>query len=122
MYKIHPTGFIRLADDAFIPADPENTDYRAVQTWVAAGNTPAPQDVVSTVPQSVTRYQGRMALHQENLLADVEAIIASADQPTRIAYEAGTWERGSQFVADMAAMLSLTSTRVDNLFILAGSL
>jgi hypothetical protein len=32
----------RLADDAFIPPDPANTDYAAYLEWVAAGNTPEP--------------------------------------------------------------------------------
>lgn len=30
----------RTADGAFIPADPENTDYKNYLAWVAAGGTP----------------------------------------------------------------------------------
>ena len=33
---------LRLADNAFIPPDPANTDYAAYLEWLAAGNTPAP--------------------------------------------------------------------------------
>ena len=33
---------LRLADNAFIPPDPANTDYVAFLDWVAAGNTPEP--------------------------------------------------------------------------------
>lgn len=33
---------IRLTDNAFIPFDPNNTDYQAYLVWVAAGNTPQP--------------------------------------------------------------------------------
>ena len=33
---------LRLADNAFIPPDPSNTDYREYLAWVAAGNTPEP--------------------------------------------------------------------------------
>jgi hypothetical protein len=33
---------LRIADDAFIPPDPENLDYQEYQDWLAAGNTPDP--------------------------------------------------------------------------------
>ena len=37
----------RLADNAFIPSDPTNTDYAAYLKWVAAGNTPEPAPIVA---------------------------------------------------------------------------
>jgi len=34
----------RLADNAFIPFDLDNTDYQAYLKWVSEGNTPEPAD------------------------------------------------------------------------------
>ena len=34
----------RLTDNAFIPMNPDNTDYQAYLAWVAEGNEPLPAD------------------------------------------------------------------------------
>lgn len=33
----------RLADNAFIPLDPANTDYQKYLEWLAEGNEPLPE-------------------------------------------------------------------------------
>ena len=35
---------LRIADNAFIPFDPANTDYQAYLKWLEEGNTPLPAD------------------------------------------------------------------------------
>ena len=36
----------RLSDNAFIPFDPDNTDYQEYLAWLATGNKPLPVDEV----------------------------------------------------------------------------
>ena len=51
MYQLYPDdyagsvqGIKRLADNAFIPFDPANTDYQQYLKWLEEGNTPLPPD------------------------------------------------------------------------------
>jgi hypothetical protein len=37
-------AILRINDNAFVPADPANTDYQAYLKWVAEGNTPLPAE------------------------------------------------------------------------------
>ncbi len=34
----------RIADNAFLPTDPANTDYQEYLKWLEEGNTPEPAD------------------------------------------------------------------------------
>ena len=47
---------LRLADNAFIPPDPANTDYAAYLEWLEAGNMPEPAPMVEP-PAPLTTEQ-----------------------------------------------------------------
>jgi hypothetical protein len=54
MYQLLPdtimgatTCIKRIADNAFIPFDPANTDYQQYLAWLEAGNQPLPADEVT---------------------------------------------------------------------------
>ena len=50
MYKLHKNlaaeinAIIRQEDGAFIPMNPDNTDFVEYQKWLSKGNTPIPAD------------------------------------------------------------------------------
>ena len=51
MYQLQPNTIIgaaqcikRIADNASIPFDTDNTDYQAFLAWCEEGNTPLPAD------------------------------------------------------------------------------
>ncbi len=70
------------------------------------------------VPQSVSRFQARAALHNAGLLPAVEAAIAaSGDALAQIAWaDAASFERSSPTVAAIAAGLGVTDSQIDDLF------
>jgi hypothetical protein len=37
-------AIFRIADNAFIPFDPQNTDFAEYLKWLEAGNTPLPAE------------------------------------------------------------------------------
>ena len=98
--------------------------------WLWDGKTlTAPVEFVveQTIPDSVTRRQGRLALLRGGYLDDVEAAIAAITDPVerqaaQIEYEADTWERGNAFLQQMWTQLGGTKTGLDELFSLATSL
>ena len=64
-----------------------------------------------------TPFQGRIALSNSGLLANVEAAVAAADEKTKVAWEyALEWKRNSPMIATLGAALSLTDAEIDDLF------
>ena len=48
---------LRLADNAFIPPDPANTDYAAYLAWLDEGNTPLPAPAPEPAPVLTTEQK-----------------------------------------------------------------
>ena len=46
MYQLRTNGVKRLSDNANIPNNPANRDWRKYQIWLAKGNTPKPEFTV----------------------------------------------------------------------------
>jgi hypothetical protein len=48
MYQLTDSAVVRLADNAWIPAEPKNCDFQAYLEWVGEGNTATPAAVPPT--------------------------------------------------------------------------
>lgn len=111
-------GYTRSSDNAWV--GPENPEFLA---WLAEGNVPdlyiAPPP---PIPQSVTRFQALAVLAAGGYLDTVRTYINTLDQNNvqRLAWENATdWERSSPTLNALAAMLGLSDTEVDDLFVAA---
>ena len=83
--------------------------------------TPAP----APVPQVVSRFQARAALHLAGLLEQVNAMMADPATPmlARLAWQdALEFRRQSPTVLAMAAALNLTDAQIDELFTTAAAI
>ena len=79
----------------------------------------------TAVPQRVTPFQAKLALADSGLLAAVETLMADPATPlrTRLAWqEALGFERGSDMITSMAALLGLSDAQLDALFIAAAQI
>ena len=115
------------------PAAIEFVDGAWVQQWTVRAATPEEQEEIDNggtvpVPQQISSGQGREALYNAGLFANVQpAIDAIEDPDTKWRVQNAwdyrpSWERQSPFVAMMAGILDLSEEEADQLFIDAAGL
>lgn len=98
----------------------EEIDGQWFTKYVAVDYTE--EEILSRLEQwrqstSCTPFQGRMALIDASLLASAEAVVNSADEKTKTAWEyALVWQRSSPMIAALSIALSLSDAQVDDLF------
>jgi hypothetical protein len=129
MYQLTDnTSIRRLSDNAFIPADERNRDYREYLAWVEAGNEPLPPDPIPVVvPQTVSMAQARLALIGAGLFPAIDAGLKALPEPQRTtaltAWEyAPTVSRNGSLVTTLAGQFGLTEKQLDDLFTAAAAI
>ncbi|MEJ7932589.1 hypothetical protein WG922_21645 [Ramlibacter sp. AN1015] len=136
LYSASTRGFYSRDIHKAIPADAVEVSaqaYAALMAGQAQGQQIEPDangapalaaaPVVSSVPQVVSKFQAKAALHAAGLLASVETLMAGADAVTRLAWtEAQEFRRQSPTVAAMGAALGLDDAALDALFTTAAGI
>ena len=128
MYHAIKYLFPGIADSEFSLQDDGAGPY--VERWDRPEPKPTPEQLAAVVvppdvPQVVSKFQAKAALHGAGLLAQVEAIMADVDTPmfTRLAWQdAQEFRRASPTVAAMAQALGLDAAALDALFITAAGI
>lgn len=89
--------------------------------WVI--RTIDPSTLPPQVPDSVTPRQVRLLLLQQNLLTEVEALIAQQDEATKISWQyASEFRRNDPLLNQLAQNLNLTQEQIDQFFISASAI
>ena len=103
----------RIVDVSELP--PPET--RSLWRWTESGPLAVALPEPDPVPEVVSRFQARAALHIAGLLVQAEAAVAAADPLAQMAWaDAQEFRRNSPTIAALSASIGLTSEQVDDLF------
>ncbi len=115
VHKVEETPLLAItAREALLEIAPAFVNGQWTQQW---------EVIPATVPKSITPRQCRLVLMAQGLLAQVEEMIVSQDEATRI-----TWEYALEFRRDdpllnaLAQNLGLTDAQIDEFFFAASEL
>lgn len=73
-------------------------------------------ETIILLPVSITRRQGRLALHARGLIEKVEDLVKSAGAVAQIEYEADVWLRSNPTLIAMASAVGIEADQLDQLF------
>ena len=116
---------LRDADNANIPPDPNNADYRVYLAWVAAGNTPTPAPAPApVVPSQVSRRQFFAQAVAQGLIqqSDAIALFTVGTIPTILTNAVAQLPAAQQFSAKLAILGDQIFYRNDALVVALGPL
>lgn len=101
-YALTGSGIQRGSDQAHIPSDPDNADYRAYQAWIASGKTATPYTPPAAIYAcQLWQLQAAMGASQ---WTQVQAAIVALNNPAVSAFFAhGT----NQIPSDSTTLLTL---------------
>lgn len=133
---------IRIEDEAYIPMDESNADYRAFLEWLNEGNVPENYEfpVVKIVPKLITRRQCAIELRERGMITAQEAlamtkygdvpgmiaaIISQMPEEQRIIIEtdfaADSYLRSNPLLVSMMQATGATDNDIDDFFIAAAA-
>jgi hypothetical protein len=114
---IDPRYHVNLAWHCHEPAPAFQASLIVPATPSRGWDVPAVPEARPPVPSVIPAWKGKAALREAGLLDAVEAAVAAAGGRVQDAWTgAPEWERGSEFLADLARALRLDGAQVDRMF------